>query len=207
MAITMTELARALALSKGQVSKLAQRGMPTDDVAAADAWRTEHLNPAWAKRKGTVPAAAADAGQVPPVVSMQPAGQDPASLDVGMQRPISSKTIADVTKDPEMSYHVAKTLREVAEAQIAALKLRAMKDELGPRAELDRQLRAAVVRAREFLRREAPRLSMLMEGESRDQRTARLVETFDEFLRRLAAWQTAELADEALDAAETDADA
>ena len=79
--------------------------------------------------------------------------------------------------------------------------------ELGPRAELDRQLRAAVVRAREYLRREAPRLSMLMEGESRDQRTARLVETFDEFLRRLASWQTADQGDDALDEAETDADA
>lgn len=121
--------------------------------------------------------------------------------------PIGAEAVASVSKDPEMSYHVAKTLREVAEAQIAALKLRSMKDELGPRAELDRQLRAAIVRAREYLRREAPRLSMLMEGESRDQRTARLVETFDEFLRRLASWQTADQGDDALDEAETDADA
>ena len=193
MAITMTELARALELSKGQVSKLAQRGMPTHDAAAAEAWRTEHLHPAWAKRSAAAPGVQ---------VEEQVAASVPAT-----SAPISSKAIADVTKDPEMSYHVAKTLREVAEAQIAALKLRAMKDELGPRAELDRQMRAAIVRAREFLRREAPRLSMLMEGETRDQRTARLVETFDEFLRRLAAWQTAELADEALVDAETDADA
>lgn len=193
MAITMTELARALELSKGQVSKLAQRGMPTHDVAAAEAWRTEHLHPAWAKRGG---------GASELVVDEYVEATTPPTSG-----PISSKAIADVTKDPEMSYHVAKTLREVAEAQIAALKLRAMKDELGPRAELDRQMRAAIVRAREFLRREAPRLSMLMEGETRDQRTARLVETFDEFLRRLAAWQTAELADEVLDDAETDADA
>lgn len=197
MATTMTELARALELSKGQVSKLAARGMPTHDVAAAEAWRTEHLHPAWAKRHGNGSDCAADK-DLPPadVVNAHAA-----------QTPISSKAIADVSKDPEMSYHVAKTLREVAEAQIAALKLRSMKDELGPRAELDRQLRAAIVRAREYLRREAPRLSMLMEGESRDQRTARLVETFDEFLRRLASWQTADQADDALDEAEPDADA
>ena len=193
MAITMTELARALELSKGQVSKLAQRGMPTHDVAAAEAWRTEHLHPAWAKRSAAAPEVQ---------VEEQVAASVPAT-----SAPISSKAIADVTKDPEMSYHVAKTLREVAEAQIAALKLRAMKDELGPRAELDRQMRAAIVRAREFLRREAPRLSMLMEGEPRDQRTARLVETFDEFLRRLASWETADQGDDALDEAETDADA
>ena len=197
MATTMTELARALELSKGQVSKLAARGMPTHDVAAAEAWRTEHLHPAWAKRHGNGSDCAADKDQPPADVVIAHAAHTP----------ISSKAIADVSKDPEMSYHVAKTLREVAEAQIAALKLRSMKDELGPRAELDRQLRAAIVRAREYLRREAPRLSMLMEGESRDQRTARLVETFDEFLRRLASWQTADQADDALDEAETDADA
>ena len=202
MAITMTELARALELSKGQVSKLAARGMPTSDVAAAEAWRTEHLHPAWAKRTGN-----GSDGDVDVVVAPGVQARVTVADVTPHQSPISSKAIADVTKDPEMSYHVAKTLREVAEAQIAALKLRGMKDELGPRAELDRQLRAAIVRAREYLRREAPRLSMLMEGETRDQRTARLVETFDEFLRRLATWQTTDQADEALDDTETDAHA
>lgn len=53
--MNMTELSRALGLSKGQVSKLAQKGMPLDDVAAADAWRAGHLNPAWMKRKALAP--------------------------------------------------------------------------------------------------------------------------------------------------------
>ncbi|MBS0338696.1 MAG: hypothetical protein JSS40_18225 [Proteobacteria bacterium] len=52
----MTELSRVLGLSKAQVSKPAQRGMPLDDVAAADAWRAEHLEPAWMKRKAPAPA-------------------------------------------------------------------------------------------------------------------------------------------------------
>ena len=64
MATTMTELARALELSKGQVSKLAARGMPTHDVAAAEAWRTEHLHPAWAKRHGNGSDGAADKDQL-----------------------------------------------------------------------------------------------------------------------------------------------
>lgn len=56
--MNMTELARVLGLSKGQVCKLAQKGMPLDDPASADAWRTEHLNPAWMKRKAPAPAPA-----------------------------------------------------------------------------------------------------------------------------------------------------
>ena len=206
MATTMTELARALALSKGQVSKLAQRGMPTTDVAAAEAWRTEHLHPAWAKRTAAAHNGANDKGvevEPAPALADRPA---PAAVQAQpLHTPISSKAIADVTKDPEMSYHVAKTLREVAEAQIAALKLRAMKDELGPRAELDRQLRAAVVRAREFMRREVPRVSVLLVGQSREQMSVILADWVEEMLRRLATWQTADLADEALD--ESDADA
>lgn len=206
MATTMTELARALALSKGQVSKLAQRGMPTTDVAAAEAWRTEHLHPAWAKRAGAAQNGDDDKGaEVGPAPALADRPAPAAVQAQPLHATISSKAIADVTKDPEMSYHVAKTLREVAEAQIAALKLRAMKDELGPRAELDRQLRAAVVRAREFMRREVPRVSVLLVGQSREQMSLILADWVDEMLRRLANWQTADLADEALD--ESDADA
>lgn len=40
-----TELCEALGLSKGQVSKLVARGMPTDSVANAEAWRRRHLEP------------------------------------------------------------------------------------------------------------------------------------------------------------------
>ena len=102
-----------------------------------------------------------------------------------------------ISNDPEMSYHVAKTLREVAEAQMAALKLRQMKEELAPRIELDRQIRTAIVRAREYLRREAPRLSMLMEGKPTADRTVLISATFDELLTHLATWQLATDTDDA----------
>lgn len=40
-----SELSKALGLSKGQVSKLVARGMPTDTVEGAEAWRRKNLEP------------------------------------------------------------------------------------------------------------------------------------------------------------------
>lgn len=39
------ELCEALGLSRAQVSKLVARGMPTDSVEAAEAWRQRNLDP------------------------------------------------------------------------------------------------------------------------------------------------------------------
>lgn len=50
MTMSITEMAEALGLSKGQVSKLADRGMPLEDVSSAIAWRTRYLDPSWAKQ-------------------------------------------------------------------------------------------------------------------------------------------------------------
>jgi hypothetical protein len=43
------ELARILGVSRAVVCRAKQRGMPTDDVDAARAWRAAHLNPAHRK--------------------------------------------------------------------------------------------------------------------------------------------------------------
>ena len=40
------DLAAALGISASMVSRLAKQGMPTDSVAAAQAWRAAHLDPA-----------------------------------------------------------------------------------------------------------------------------------------------------------------
>lgn len=40
-----SELCKALGLSKGQVSKLVSRGMPTETVESAEAWRRKKLEP------------------------------------------------------------------------------------------------------------------------------------------------------------------
>ncbi|MDP3083443.1 MAG: hypothetical protein Q8N44_07105 [Rubrivivax sp.] len=43
------ELARALNIDRAMVTRLARRGMPTDTVEAAQAWRCVNLNPAFRK--------------------------------------------------------------------------------------------------------------------------------------------------------------
>ncbi len=48
------------------------------------------------------------------------------------------------------------------------------------------QLTTAIIDAREYLRGEPPRISMLMEGMDRAERQALLQRTFDEFLVRIA---------------------
>lgn len=45
-----TDLAKKLGISKAQVSALAKRGMPIDDVEAAQSWRSANIDPA--RRKG-----------------------------------------------------------------------------------------------------------------------------------------------------------
>ncbi|MBC9071833.1 hypothetical protein IAI53_07615 [Thauera sp. CAU 1555] len=61
--MTLTELGNALGISKGQVSKLADRGMPTDSVEAARAWRAKNLHPSWSEEaRAAGEGAAAGAG-------------------------------------------------------------------------------------------------------------------------------------------------
>ena len=43
--MTQKELAQALGISAGMVSRLAKRGMPTDDLERAKRWRKRHLEP------------------------------------------------------------------------------------------------------------------------------------------------------------------
>lgn len=50
-----TELAEALGVSKGLVSQLAKRGMPTSSAQAAQAWREEHSKPKKWKSKAASP--------------------------------------------------------------------------------------------------------------------------------------------------------
>ncbi len=62
--MTRTELAALLGVSPSMVSRLAKRGMPTDDVERARRWRRRHLEPARVKgvRADTREDTAASAG-------------------------------------------------------------------------------------------------------------------------------------------------
>lgn len=125
-------------------------------------------------------------------MSVHPKGKTAGAVS-DVPFPPAKSDIDKVKADPEMSFHIAKTMRELAEAKMAGLKLRQMQDELAPRIELDRQMRTAIVQAREFLLRETPRLAVLMEGQNRARREALLREAFEKFLHRLASWQTADI--------------
>lgn len=48
-AMTLTDLGKQLGITKGQASKLSTRGMPVDNVEAAQQWRRKNLDPAWMK--------------------------------------------------------------------------------------------------------------------------------------------------------------
>lgn len=98
-------------------------------------------------------------------------------------------------KPRPVDFNTARTLREYTEAQRAALKLRQETGELAPLAEIEQQLRLAVLSAREYLRGEPPRLALLLDGLDRPAREALLARSFDEFLRRLASWRDVEAPD------------
>lgn len=79
------ELAALLGISPAMVSRLAKRGMPTDDLERAQRWRKRHLEPGRIKgarfdpKKTTVqattkPAPAADPESVPDVADVEAAG-------------------------------------------------------------------------------------------------------------------------------------
>lgn len=60
--LTMTRLGEALGISKAQVSRLADRGMPTDSVESARAWRKRNLHPSWSEEARAGTAGEVDAG-------------------------------------------------------------------------------------------------------------------------------------------------
>lgn len=121
--------------------------------------------------------------------AVHPASKTSAAMRAQPTRDGHDSTNSEPQKPPAIDYHAARTLREFTEAQRAALKLRQELGELAPLASIERQLAAAVIAAREYLRTEPPRLAVLLDGLDRQGREAILAKTFDEFLRRLADWK------------------
>ncbi len=86
MARNQKELAAALGMSEGQVSKLKRRGMPTDSIEAARAWRSRNVggyvrtDAAAAPAAPTAPADPAAPGAAPPAGPPLDLGQERAAL-------------------------------------------------------------------------------------------------------------------------------
>lgn len=67
------ELAQALGISPGMVSRLAKRGMPTDSLQRAQRWRKRHLEPGRVKGSRFDPNAVPDAQTSAPAREQSPA--------------------------------------------------------------------------------------------------------------------------------------
>lgn len=74
------ELAQALGISPGMVSRLAKRGMPTDSLQRAQRWRKRHLEPGRVKGSRFDPNAVPDAQPPAPAREQSPAAA-PAPIE------------------------------------------------------------------------------------------------------------------------------
>lgn len=159
--VRQAELARRLGVSRQAIGDLVGRGILAVEV------------------DGLIDEAEARAAIA---ANVHPAGKTATALP----KDAPPNTDQPATPEKSISYHDAKTLRELTEAKRAALKLRQEMGDLAPRAEIERLLRSAILDAREYLRAEPPRLAVLLDGLDRSGRAALLAKTFEEFLRRLA---------------------
>lgn len=121
--VRQAELARILDVKRQSINELVKRGLiPIDadgliDVELAKAALLARVHP------GSKTATVAAGPQTPAPAPSAPANPGPT---------------AESTDEATPSYHVAKTLREAAEAQIARLKLAEMRGEVVKKSEVDR---------------------------------------------------------------------
>lgn len=112
--MTKKELAALLGISGAMVSRLAKRGMPTDDVDRAKRWRRRHLEPG--RTKGTrYDPAQATTGPGPGM----PSDTEPPGDAVVSEAAVSSESFLE-----------ARTRREIADANLAEMREREARREL-----------------------------------------------------------------------------
>lgn len=97
---------------------------------------------------------------------VRPSAKTAAALDPANHQPASSDDAAPSPDAGATSYHVAKTLREAAEAQIARLRLAEMRGELIHVSAVESVWSAALVGMREHLLQIRARLAPLLANES-----------------------------------------
>lgn len=137
-------IGRALNLSPAAITKLKQQGMPVDSAEAAQRWRQEHQNVA--QRKPAPPSVAPAPSRPPPAPA--PAPQAPPDEYLHGE-----------------SHDAARTRREIAEADLAELKLRELRGELVRLADVRGQYARLLASIREaFLQMPARVVPLLAEG-------------------------------------------
>ena len=135
--MNQTDLAEALGITQPMVSRLLKRGMP-EDVDGARSWRAQHLN--IAQRKRTSLSTQSDVS--PPVNGLQ---HQPA---------------------PAESQDAARTRREVADADLAELKVAELRGDLIRRQDMERTVGALAAGLRESVLQIKARLAPLLAAES-----------------------------------------
>ena len=146
------DLASALGISGPMVSKLSARGMPTHSIDAARQWRAANLSQGYTKRF-RAPAAGAKPARVPDA-------EGPAQAEPAANRP------------PDESHDKARTRREIAEANLAELKLAELQGSLVRADDVRHSLSRRATAFREGLLQLPDRLSAQLAAEA-DQDTVR----------------------------------
>lgn len=139
--LSQTALAQALGLSKANITKLKQQGMPVDSVEAARAWRLKRQNIAQRKPEpGSRP---------PPAASSAPPGRD-----------------AEEPRAPGESFEDARTRREIAAANILELQEAEERKELLRREVMEQTVGALAAGTREAVLQVPARVAALLAAES-----------------------------------------
>jgi len=104
---TQKSLAEALGMSQANVTKLKKQGMPVDSVASAQGWRESRQNVAARK---PAPAGIAALGAAPSPITA-PAPQQ-----------FDSSRMPEYKEMPDEDHQMARTRREIAEANLAEMR-------------------------------------------------------------------------------------
>jgi hypothetical protein len=154
--MSQAALGRALGISPGAVTKAKQQGMPVSSLAAASAWRREHLDPA----------------------HMNPAPGDAVPARHYLRRPVAT-TPGDAIRMARMkptTFQRARTDREVYEAKLAQLRYEQESGTLINAAEVRTEFAKAIVVVRDRMLRLPDRLVVMLLGESDARRMRTLID-------------------------------
>ena len=153
---TQASLARSLGISPAAVTAGKQRGMPVCSVAAAIAWRREHLDPA----------------------HMSPAPGEAAPVRHHLRRPDSTTPTGKgrTGRLQPTTFQLARTDREVYEAKLAQLRYEQESGVLINAAEVRVEFGKQVVLVRDRLLRLPDRLVAILLGETDSRRMRELID-------------------------------
>lgn len=161
--LSQAAIGRALDLSPAAMTKLKKQGMPVDSVQSAQAWRVARQNVA--ARKPT-PTVLSEALAFP--------GQ-PAPLPV-LDRPVQALDPRPAPLASDESHDMARTRREIAEANLAELKLAELNGRLVDRDAMRSAHARSALAFRDALLQLGARLAPLLAAETDQNKVQQLID-------------------------------